>query len=156
MARTADAWAKVAQRHIGYCYMDQPQEEDFDWALGDRTEVRELLEAFDVPEKLWDQVAAKLHCPYCGNSGFDVSDEIGTYTADEVAEEKRSREWYQRWKPRLDAFGEYLARYPYLGAKHAIGRRILKAINELPVRDLADEVWWRARQPEGADRKSVV
>lgn len=149
MARTAEAWAKLAQQYIGYCYSDQPHEPGFDWALGRRTEIHELLESLNVPERSWESVAAKLHCPYCGNGGFDTNDEVGTYTPEELADEKRSREWYQRWQPKLNAFGEYLAKYPYLGAKHAVGRHIIKAINDLPVRNVINEVWWRARQPEG-------
>lgn len=150
MGRNAAAWATIVQREVGYCFEDQPRDRDFYWCLGQRTEIRDLLESLAVPEHLRERVARRIRCPYCGNRGFDLDDEVGVYEAWERESQRRAAEWSKRWKPELDAFAKYLSSYPYLGMDHPMGRRIAAAIDELATQTLDDELWWRARQPSGA------
>jgi hypothetical protein len=153
--RSVEEMAEAVQAAIGYCIYCQPSDDEVGWILGDRVELQELLDRHDVPEDQWDDVATRLECPNCGFSGFDPSDDVGEYTAPELAERAKWDEWFKKWQPKLEQFGSYLADYPYLGAKHPFGRRIVKAISTFPQRDIREEVWWRARRVDSSREFTV-
>jgi hypothetical protein len=67
----------------------------------------------------------------------------------------REDEWFDKWQYKFEQFAAYLARYPYLGAKHALGKRIIQSIAALPTCAINEEVWWRCRRPEGARQFTV-
>jgi len=52
----------------------------------------------------------------------------------------------------LAALGAQMARYPYLGLEHPVGRRILAAVKRAPKVVLAQALWHRARLPNGPER----
>lgn len=54
----------------------------------------------------------------------------------------------------VEALGAHLARFPYLGLDHPVGRRILTAVRRAPKVTLAEALWHRARVPEGPERRS--
>lgn len=49
----------------------------------------------------------------------------------------------------MTELGAHLARYPYLGLDHPVGRRILEAVRHAPKVVLEEALWHRARLPDG-------
>jgi hypothetical protein len=52
----------------------------------------------------------------------------------------------------LEEFAAHLARFPYLGLSHPVGRRIVAAVHHAPRSRLAAANWHRARLPNGPER----
>jgi hypothetical protein len=52
----------------------------------------------------------------------------------------------------LEEFAAHLARFPYLGLSHPVGRRIVAAVHHAPRTQLAAADWHRARLPNGPER----
>jgi hypothetical protein len=59
-------------------------------------------------------------------------------------------------KRQLEALGAHLARYPYLGLDHPVGRRILAAVRRAPKVTLEAALWHRARLPKGPERHTAA
>ena len=148
-------YVEVVQPQVRSCSYCQPYEGGVVWVIGDQTALDTLLDENDVPDDMRDDVAACLTCPGCGNEGFQRYDDIGVHTVEELEDERRWNEWYAKWQPQLDDFAGYLRKYPYLGAKHRMGRKILRSIGEFSVSTISDEVWWRARKPNESKAMSI-
>jgi hypothetical protein len=58
-------------------------------------------------------------------------------------------EWTRRFAEDVQAFGDHLTKYPYLGLKHPIGRRIASSLTKFPTAILEKGTWWRARKAQG-------
>lgn len=56
----------------------------------------------------------------------------------------------------VEALGAHLARFPYLGLAHPVGRRILDRIRRTPKVTLGSALWHRARVPEGPERRGAA
>jgi hypothetical protein len=56
----------------------------------------------------------------------------------------------------MTALGAHLARFPYLGLDHPVGRRILQAVRRAPKVTLDEALWYRARLPDGPERRSAA
>ncbi len=54
------------------------------------------------------------------------------------------------------AFGAHLARWPYLGLAHPVGRRIAQAVARAPKARLGQALWHRARLPDGPERRRAA
>src|SRR3712207_5358825 len=54
----------------------------------------------------------------------------------------------------MEALGAHLARYPYLGLDHPVGHRILQAVRRAPEVTLDTATWYRARLPDGPERRT--
>ena len=144
-------YADEIQPAIGYCYNCQPYDGgEVVWVQGDEAELEDLFEAHEVPEPLRDQVAALLECRNCGTV-LSRGDHVGTYTQEERLYECHWNEWREKYGDELGDFEEHLAKYPFLGLDHPLGRSILAAIPKLPSLRLPAGVWWRARKPEGSE-----
>ena len=152
---SAEEYVGLVQSQIRSCSYCQPYEGGVIWVLGDQTGLDTLLDENDVPETLREEVAQRLRCPGCGNEGFERYDDIGVHTAEELEDERRWNEWYAKWQPQLDDFADYLRKYPYLGAKHRMGRKILRSIGEFPLSTISSQIWWRARKPLESKAMSV-
>ena len=77
-------YQKLIQPHIGYCVTCQPYDEgDVVWVFGDRADLEELFDEYEVPEDLRDELAASLHCQNCGRD-LCRYDDIGLRTETEL------------------------------------------------------------------------
>ncbi len=47
--------------------------------------------------------------------------------------------------PEIYEFYSYLEKYPYMGAQHEIGKKIIKEVQEAPLIDITDSFWYRGR-----------
>ena len=78
-------YQKLIQPHIGYCVTCQPYDEgDVVWVFGDRADLEELFDEYEVPEDLCDELAANLYFQNCGRD-LCRYDNIGGYTVSAVA-----------------------------------------------------------------------
>lgn len=147
--KSDEEWAELLQPEVAYCYNCQPREDgEFIWVVGDQIEMTDFLSEHDVPEAQWEAVAGRLHCQNCGTE-LDPSCDIGRKSAEEEAADEQWREWHDEYAPKLEEFTQWLERFPYLGADHAVGREFLEQIKEFPTNTYAREEWWRARRVEG-------
>ncbi|MEZ6005383.1 MAG: RES family NAD+ phosphorylase [Planctomycetota bacterium] len=145
-------WASKIQPSVAYCLICQPRDSgEYIWVFGDQTQVSELLYDRKVPEDLHEEVADRLRCGNCGDGGFSVCDDIGLHTSEEREYAQRWRSWKIKYSEKLDDFGDFLSRYPYLGAAHRLGREIRKMITDYDT-EIEPAEWWRARRAEGARR----
>jgi RES domain len=55
----------------------------------------------------------------------------------------------------MEALGAHLSRYPYLGLAHPVGRRIAQAVARAPQCVLEEALWYRARRPQGPERREA-
>ncbi len=126
------------------------------WCEGDRMSIEGLLTSHRVPEARFEEVATRLHCPNCGGT-FAVDDDVGVRTSEDRDRERTHRDWVTRLAPRFADFSTYLERVPLLGARHSIGRRILKAVSRFPQTSVsaADE-WWRGQVLKDGESPSAA
>jgi len=151
-----ERYRKKLQSEIAYCVMCQPFESgSYIWILGDEIELTVLLQELDIPEEVWDEVLEGIVCQNCGHS-VELSDTVGT----KPEEEQELEELYDRLKrvlsPKLDEFQSHLEKWPYLGLKHPIGKKILKQIMDFPIMTIRNGVWYRARSPKSGCNMNVA
>lgn len=152
---TVNEYAARVQDDIRSCPSCQPLDEDVGWIVGEAVALETLLRRNRVPERLRNRVATQLHCPSCGADEFERDQDVGIHTAWEREVIDRQDQWFIKWQPKVEQFGEFLAKYPYLGAKHSMGKRIIRSIAELPTCSVHDQIWWRGRRPDGARQFTV-
>ncbi len=70
-------------------------------------------------------------CPHCG-ADIDRPAEVGTKFEYEIEHAFRVESAEKRYSSQLQNFSDFIQRYPYLGATHRIGRRLLKEIAQFP------------------------
>lgn len=152
---SVDEYAARVQDDVRSCPSCQPSDDDVGWIIGEAVTLETLLRRKRVPERLRDRVARRLHCPSCGADEFERDQDVGIHTSWEREVIDREDQWFTKWQPKIEEFGEYLGKYPYLGAKHSMGKRIIRSIAELPTCSIDDQLWWRGRRPDGA-RQLIV
>lgn len=130
-----------------YC----PENED-SFYIGEPMEIQELLGQAGVDEDDLDAYLPLISCPNCGVGGrdFNVHDEVGMPTSEELLHRERWNEWTRELRPRVTEFAAQLEAYPYLGGIHDLGREILSALPNFPRVTLPGRRWWRARKADGA------
>jgi hypothetical protein len=150
----------MVQPHVDYCITCQPWDGgEAIWIHGDQLFMANLLDHFEVPKDLQEEVASQLQCNNCG-APLDSTSYVGVKSAAEREEEERREQcwtaWMLEYEPKLKDFIQSLSLYPYLGCDHPFGRHILEEIPRFPAITISDESWWRARKPEGAQRFSAI
>lgn len=143
---SAEDYIERIQPEIRHCRYCQPFDEgNVEWIFGKRTGLEDLLDNHRVPEKLRDEVAEGLHCQRCGAQLGRWAD-VGVAYEFEVAHERRIDEAQKKYEGLLVDFAMFLREYPYLGAKHRVGKKILKEISSFPIQKIAGQTWYRARR----------
>lgn len=146
-----EVWAAKVQPSVAYCLNCQAWEDgEYEWVQGGRVQLGDYLEDRRVPQDLHDDVAKRLNCGNCGTGNFDVDSDIGLPSSGEIAYAERWRSWGKKYSAKLDAFGTFLSRYPYLGASHPLGREVRRMIGDYEVTEIEPASWWRARRAEDA------
>jgi hypothetical protein len=113
--------------------------------LGKQTNLENLFDEYRVPEKIRDDVADRLVCLGCGAQLSRWAD-VGVKHDFEEAHDRRINEARKHYERSLLEFQAYLRDYPYLGASHPVGRKILREIGSFPSQALIGPTWFRARQ----------
>jgi len=68
----------------------------------------------------------------------------------------RAREQQRQAVKDVEALGAHLARFPYLGLAHPVGRRIRDLVGRAPKVTLETALWYRARVPDGPERRRAA
>jgi hypothetical protein len=133
-------------------YCPENKESDIGFMLGDAMEIQELFSQAGVDEDDMESYLPLISCPNCGIGGtdFSLTDEVGMPTSEELLHRERWNEWTRELRPRVDEFAAQLARFPFLGGIHDVGREILNSIPTFPRITLSARQWWRARKADGA------
>ncbi|MCX6829861.1 MAG: RES family NAD+ phosphorylase [candidate division Zixibacteria bacterium] len=147
---------KEISADICYCYNCQPYEggEPF-WILGERTDLEELFDDYDVPEDKRNEIADAMKCPWCGTH-FQRGIEVGIKTKSRRELEKKLTVWRNRYANDFEDFAAFLEKFPYLGIKHTIGKKIITNLSTFPKKDIKDDKWFRARTIVGSKRLSCA
>lgn len=134
------------QTEIEYCITCQPYDNgEAVWILGEESDLEELLDKHRIAKKYRDEFVALLRCPNCGRQ-LDRFDSYGAKTQYEKLVDKKHKEWGSKYHHLLAEFSSYIEKYPYLGAGHALGKKIIKLIHKFPKTKIKDQVWFRARR----------
>lgn len=144
---------KNIQSKIEYCMYDQPYDDgEVVWVLGDRQELYEIFQEFDISEKSRDRILDCLYCPSCGNEHFDLGMDIGIKTKFEKDVDKNMDKAYQLYGKEVEAFLKSLEAYPLLALKNKFAKRINKEIKEkkLPIISVEGN-FFRARRVENSE-----
>lgn len=139
-------FARRVRPEICYCYNCQPYDGgEAVWVLGDRTDLEDVFDSYEVPEDIRDEVASELKCRNCGTE-MARWDDVGLQDSLSREFDRKTKIWRRKYGKRLIEFERYLARYPYLGAAHSLGRLILKSIKSFPLVEDVGKDWYRARK----------
>jgi hypothetical protein len=142
------------QNQINYCITCQPYDGgEVVWVLGIQADLESLFDRYNVPENIRDEIAHSLHCPNCGRQ-FERHDDYGEKTEYEKRVDQKHREWLAKYKSDLDDFIDFIEKYPYLGAKHKLGKRIIELMPEFPKTKIENDNWFRARKISDGHRFS--
>jgi len=144
-------YVKKAQQNVAYCPNCQPADTGEEiWVFGSPMLMDEFLHDHKIPEKYHEYVAEALHCNNCG-SPLGMSCEVGVEYLITPEQYKLEKLWDSKWKiwnlknnEKFKDFYEFLEKYPYLGAHHNLGKRILKIIGKSPKSKLENSLFYRA------------
>ena len=144
-----DGLVEKLQKEIEYCITCQSYDGgEVVWIWGERTDLEELFDQFRIPENLRDEIAEKLRCPNCGcyfERGADYGKKSESEKNREQLLDRQYANWIKAYTPKLKDFDLFIKKYPYLGASHKLGAKIIKTISKFPKKEIKDESWFRAR-----------
>ena len=140
-------YLKFITDDIGYCQDCQPydneEEDGLIWILGERVDLCEYLSDIGLPEKYYNAVD-QLSCPNCG-APLSIGIDVGLKSKYEKQYEKKYKHITKKINPQIQEFANYIQKYPYLGAKHKVGKLIYNEIKESPIILIKNETWYRGR-----------
>lgn len=137
-------------KRFDFCNYCQPWDEgEAVWIHGDKTEIDDVLQSAGIPEPLWYEVLQGLSCPNCG-APISRGDAVGVKTQAESEDERQWVQWHKQFDKSFKEFSEHLEKFPYLGMKHRVGKKIFKTITSAQTIAIKEETWCRARKPDGA------
>ncbi|HEX8243176.1 MAG TPA: RES family NAD+ phosphorylase [Longimicrobium sp.] len=135
LTRAAERHRERVQSKLYACEACQPTDDgEVAWFLGDRVELADLLREMKVPEHMWDGIADRLRCPNCGREGFHRYDDVGLPSSEERLFQRHLEKALREHGVEIEAFDEYLTKYPMLGIKHGFGRKIQRLIGSGGIR----------------------
>lgn len=153
---SAEDYIERIQPEILYCRYCQPFDEgNVEWILGERIGLEGLFDNHRVPDKFRDKVAEGLHCEGCGAQLGRWAD-VGVAYEFEVAHERFIDTARKKYEGLLVDFAMFLREYPYLGAKHKVGKKLLKEIGSFPVQEIRGQTWYRARRVSSGARLTIA
>ena len=143
------------QPEIKYCVTCQPYDGgDYIWVLGDESDLEDLLDDYDVPEEIRDEVADQLRCNNCGCNLFRQAT-IGLKPQSEKEFDWKLEEWEKQYQNQLSEFATFLKSYPYLGAINPFGSQIVKSMSTFPKTIITDQEWYRARRIDNGNKAQI-
>jgi hypothetical protein len=75
-----------------------------------------------------------------------------TKYAEELRAEHLRDQWFDEHHDDLEAFADHLAKYPFVGLAHPMGKNILESLDRFPASAINEGIWYRARPlKDGAD-----
>jgi hypothetical protein len=126
------SWQNWFDRHIAECENCAPyfQGEGQMSAEGSEADLDEVPVSIDVPERLAERVIANGTCDGC-KSSLDGQTKVWVRSSEEVEFLRDVERATEKHGPRLREFNAYLEKHPSLGAGHAVGRALVRAVRGL-------------------------
>jgi hypothetical protein len=143
-----EKYRQKVQSHIKYCSYCQPYDDgDIVWIYGERTELNELLNECNIPEKHWDKILPHLYCPFSGNEGFDLSIDVGVETRYEKQVHRHVRVAEKLHGKLVTEFEKELVKYPLLAMNNRLAKRIYNELKQkkFPITEINGD-FFRARK----------
>lgn len=152
--RSIEELTELIQSEIRYCpYCQTYEEGQVVWIFGNRVDLDELMDDFEVPEQSREELVKGLSCPNC-RAEISRPTDVGIRYDYEVEYDNKIAEAKAKYSGNLFDFSFYLRNFPYLGASHPIGKTILDEIPKFPQADIRDQEWYRARRIEAGKKLS--
>ena len=151
--KAEEKYYKKVQAEIQYCSYDQSYEEgEVVWIFGDRADISDVFDNFNVPEKYRDKILSNLSCPSCGNDCFDLASEVGIKSRFEKEIDKHMDEAYALYGGKVRELENLLEDFPLLAFQNKLAKRIHKEIKEkkLPLTTIKG-CFFRARKVESSE-----
>ncbi len=146
MRKDIEGLLPILQEEIQYCITCQPYDDgDAVWILGEQNDLESLFDEYEIPEEDRDEIANKLHCLNCGRQ-LERFDDYGAKTEYEKQVDQKRDEWFAKYSDELNDFVQFIKKYPYLGAKHKLGEKIIGLLPEFPITTVENDSWFRARK----------
>lgn len=153
LTKTEKRYRDKVQSNIEYCLYCQPYDDgEAVWIFGDRTDLYDLFDSCNVPEKYWNKIMSHLYCPHCGNSDFSLGLEVGTKTKFEKDVDEHMDEVYDLYGSQVQELEKLLESFPLLAYQNKFARRIYKEIKDkkLPTTSINGK-FFRARKVESSE-----
>lgn len=133
-----------------YCNAAYDKEDDEYYPYELSMSFEQLLDDIGFSEDEKQIIYENARCPNCGTE-LDSESEV---TINEYYfEEKKYKEYINKItkevKPKIEEFYDFLIKFPFLGYKHEVGIEISSGIKELKIIDLENQIYYRARKPDG-------
>lgn len=133
-----------------YCHATYDREDDEYYFYEPSCSFEQLLDEIGFDENEKEILYENAVCPCCG-CNLDAESEItvNEYYHEEIYHAKYIEKLTKDIKPQIIDFNNYLIKYPYLGCKHKIGKKLFNDIKDLEKINIEDAVYYRARGPHG-------
>jgi hypothetical protein len=143
------SWQDWFDTHIAECENCAPylQGEGQMSVEGEESDLGELPYSLGVPERLWKKVIEDGTCQGC-KSSVDGMINVWTRSSSEVEFQRKVQGIIRRRGPKLEEFRDFLVKHPYLGASHATGRGLMRAIRGMKPSSFGGE-WYRCIRERG-------
>lgn len=144
---------KKVQSLIEYCLYCQPYDDgEAVWIYGERTELYDLMDEYEISDTSKENIVGNLFCPYCGNESFSLGLDVGLKTKFEKDVDKHLNNVRRIYGKQVKDLETLLEQYPLLAYQNSFAKRIYKEIvsRKLPVTSAKGE-FYRARKVENAE-----
>jgi hypothetical protein len=130
------------------CQPYDSEDKDIVWVTGHRHEISDVLYDHDISEEYLEKILPHIECPSCGNVFEYLSDDVGIMSEYEIKFQEKYDAIVEIEKDKIQAFYNFLSKYPYLGSEHEVGQEIAKEIKIMPLETINNKIYYRARKPE--------
>ncbi|MFD0792058.1 RES family NAD+ phosphorylase [Mucilaginibacter litoreus] len=139
---------------IKYCMYDQPYDGgDVIWLLGEKTDLIDVFNDYNIPEKYHDVIAANMVCQGCGHDDFELYSDVCTESRIDLEIQAKIADADKKYKKKIDELLNFITAYPSLVVNNPLAKRIHKEImgNTLPVYKIDSARFFRGRLVRGSD-----
>lgn len=140
-----ESFASEVQAVLSSCELEQPYDEGGVVWINPHEPLGDVMADAGVPDECREEVAERVRCPSCGGH-HELWEEVGVKSQGELRYESLMDEWYEKYAIRLNEFHDFLAKYPYLGVAHELGKELRDGVSRFPSRTIENEEFYRARR----------
>jgi hypothetical protein len=135
------------QEDIHYCLNCQARDSgDWIWILGERYDLEDLFDDYEIKESLRDKISEYLYCPNCGTD-LNRYDEIGLEEKYDIEIKGHLKEAKKKYGKRISKLSQSIKKYPTLALTLPLGKSIYKEIKSLTLpRCKVEGDFFRARK----------
>lgn len=137
---------RILNDEIVGCYNCQPRDDgDYVW-IGPSCYIDDILADYELTDDDWKYLLEEFNCPNCRTDLNSKYDEVEIKSeVDNQIDKILERISDKRTINSLKKFNDFLSKFPYLGFKNSLGRKLFKSINDGATKNVSSENWYRAR-----------